>query len=143
MNRRDFAKLSTLTAASLRLPHVLAQNAAATTPTQKPIGFAAVGIGGISTAFMESVANSKNVKITALVTGHPDTKGVQFSQMYGIPKSSVYTYETFDQIRNNPDIDALYIGLPNSMHCECAVRRRASTSSARSPWPSAARSAAP
>jgi predicted dehydrogenase len=122
MNRRDFTKLSTLTAASLRLPHVLAQNAAASTPTQKPIGFAAVGIGGISTAFMESVANSKTVKITALVTGHPDTKGVQFSQMYGIPKSSVYTYETFDQIRNNPDIDAIYIGLPNSMHCEYTVR---------------------
>ncbi len=71
---------------------------------------------------MESVANSKTVKITALVTGHPDTKGVQFSQMYGIPKSSVYTYETFDQIRNNPDIDAIYIGLPNSMHCEYTVR---------------------
>ena len=128
MNRRDFTKLSTLTAASLRLPQAfsqnaaLAQNAAATTPTQKPIGYAAVGIGGISTAFMESVANSKTVKITALVTGHPDTKGVQFSQMYGIPKSSVYTYETFDQIRNNPDIDAIYIGLPNSMHCEYTVR---------------------
>jgi len=51
MNRRDFAKLSTLTAASLRLHHALAQNAAATTPTQKPIGYAAVGSGGISTAF--------------------------------------------------------------------------------------------
>ena len=71
---------------------------------------------------MDSVANSPNVKIVALVTGHPETKGVQFSQMYGIPKSSIYTYETFDQIRNNPDIDALYIGLPNSMHCEYTVR---------------------
>ena len=119
MNRRDFTKLSTLTAASLRLPHALAQNAA---PLQKPIGFAAVGIGGISTAFMDSVASSKTVKITALVTGHPDTKGVQFSQMYGLPKSSVYTYETFDKIRDNPEIDAIYIGLPNSMHCEYTVR---------------------
>jgi hypothetical protein len=45
MNRRDFTKLSTLTAASLRLPHALAQNAA---PLQKPIGFAAVGIGSAS-----------------------------------------------------------------------------------------------
>ena len=122
MNRRDFTKLSTLAAASLRLPYLLAQSAAASVSAQKPIGFAAVGIGSISTAFMESVANSPNVKIVALVTGHPETKGVQFSQMYGIPKSSIYTYEAFDQIRNNPDIDALYIGLPNGMHCEYTVR---------------------
>src|ERR1019366_8767906 len=74
------------------------------------------------TAFMEACANSRTVKITALVTGHPDTKGVQFSQMYGIPSSSIYTYETFDRIRDNPGVDALYIGLPNSMHCEYTVR---------------------
>jgi predicted dehydrogenase len=121
MNRRDFTRLSTLAAASTQLPHALAQAAAAATP-QKPIGFAVVGIGGISTAFMESIANSPSVKVTALVTGHPDTKGVQFSQMYNVPKTSVYTYDTFDSIRDNPAIDALYIGLPNSMHCEYTVR---------------------
>ena len=119
MNRRDFTKLSTLAAASMRLPNVLAQSDA---PAQKPVGYAVVGIGSISTAFMEACANSRTVKITALVTGHPETKGVQFSQMYGIPKSSIYTYQTFDRIRENKDVEALYIGLPNSMHCEYTVR---------------------
>jgi predicted dehydrogenase len=119
MNRRDFTKLSTLTAASLHLPQAFAQTAAA---PQRPIGYAAVGLGSISTAFMESIANSPNVKIVALVTGHPETKGVHFSELYNIPKSSIYTYETFDRIRDNPAIDALYIGLPNSMHCEYTVR---------------------
>jgi predicted dehydrogenase len=119
MNRRDFTKLSTLAAASLRLPQMAAQESAA---PQKPVGFAAVGLGSISTAFMEACASSPNVKITALVTGHPETKGVHFSELYGIPKSSVYTYETFDKIRDNPEIDALYIGLPNSMHREYTVR---------------------
>lgn len=119
MNRRDFTKLSTLAATSASLSHVMAQGAAS---VQKPVGFAVVGIGSISTAFMESVANSQAVKITALVTGHPETKGVEFSQMYSIPKSSVYTYETFDLIRDNRNVDALYIGLPNSMHLEYTVR---------------------
>jgi len=119
MNRRDFTVLSTLAAASMRVPRALAQSPG---PAPKPVGFAAVGIGSISTAFMEACANSPNVKITALVTGHPETKGVQFSQMYGIPKTSVYTYETFDRIHENKDIDALYIGLPNSMHREYTVR---------------------
>ena len=119
MNRRDFTKLSTLAAASMRLPQALAQTS---TAAQKPVGFACVGIGSISTAFMEACANSPTVKLVGLVTGHPETKGVQFSQMYGIPKSSVYTYETFDKIRDNKEIEALYIGLPNSMHCEYTVR---------------------
>jgi predicted dehydrogenase len=125
MNRRDFTRLSTFAAAASRLPQTFAQAAPTPAPAptgQKPIGFACVGIGGISTAFMEAVSASPNIKLAGLVTGHPDTKGVQFSQMYNIPKSSVYTYETFDRVKDNPDIDALYIGLPNSMHCEYTVR---------------------
>jgi hypothetical protein len=42
--------------------------------------------------------------------------------MYGVADSSIYTYETFDSIRNIHDIDAVYEALPNSMHCEYAVR---------------------
>jgi len=124
MNRRDFTKLSTLAAASMRLPQAVAQDSSSpgSSSGRKPVGYACVGLGSISTAFMEACANSPTVKIAALVTGHPDTKGVQFSQMYGVPKSSVYTYETFDRIRENKEIEALYIGLPNSMHREYTVR---------------------
>ena len=120
LNRRDFTRLSTLALASTRLPAVLAQPAAAS--TQKPVGFAVVGIGSASTAFMEACAGSPSIKFTALVTGHPASKGVQFAEKYGIPKASIYTYETFSKIRDNPDVDALYIGLPNGMHCEYTVR---------------------
>jgi predicted dehydrogenase len=42
--------------------------------------------------------------------------------MCGIPKTSIYTYETFDHILENKDVDAVYVGLPNSMHCEYTVR---------------------
>src|SRR6202042_3354501 len=30
--------------------------------------------------------------------------------------------ETFDRMRENQDVEAVYIGLPNSMHCEYTVR---------------------
>jgi predicted dehydrogenase len=120
MNRRDFSKLSTLAAASTQLPRALAQVAAAA--AQKPVGYAIVGLGNISTTFMEACANSSKVKIAALVTGHPETKGVKFSEMYGVPKSSIYTYETYDKLRENKDVEAIYIGLPNSMHREYTVR---------------------
>jgi len=117
MDRREFTRLSALALAWNCLP-VRAFAAA----TQKPVGYAAVGLGTISDIFMRACANSQTAKITALVTGHPDTKGVKYSAMYGIPKTSIYTYETFDRIRDNPDVDAIYVGLPNSMHCEYTVR---------------------
>src|SRR5690349_1487972 len=103
MDRREFTKLSALALAGRSLP--LHAYAAA----NKPVGYAAVGLGTISDIFMRACANSQTAKITALVTGHPDTKGAKYSAMYGIPKTSIYTYETFDRIRDNPDIDAIYV----------------------------------
>ena len=118
MNRREFAKLSALTLAWTALPMCAQTSGAA----QKPVGYAAVGLGSISDIFMRGCANSQTAKITALVTGHPDTKGVKYAAMYGIPKTSIYTYETFDRIRDNKDVEAIYVGLPNSMHREYTVR---------------------
>jgi predicted dehydrogenase len=120
MNRRDFTSLSALTLAATRLP-ASAQNV----PADKPVGFAAIGLGTISDIFMQACANTTKAKITALVTGHPADKGARYAEMYGIPKSSIYTYETFDKIRDNKDVEAVYVGLPNSMHREYTERAAA------------------
>jgi predicted dehydrogenase len=117
MNRREFSKLSVLSLASARVPAYARGNAA-----ESPIGYAAIGLGTISDIFIRACAGSKTAKITALVTGDPLGKGAVYAAKYGIPKSSVYSYETFDRIRDNKDVDAIYIGLPNSMHCEYTLR---------------------
>ena len=70
---------------------------------------------------MRAVANSSTTRITGLVSGHPE-KAARFADMYGVPRSSIYNYEDFDRIRENKDIDATYIGLPNSMHKEFTIR---------------------
>ncbi len=116
MDRREFASLSALAMAATQLP------ARAQTATTKPVGYAAIGLGNISEIFMRGCEGSSTAKITALVTGHPKEKGEKFAAMYGIPKSSIYTYETFDRIRDNKDVDAVYIGLPNAMHREFTLR---------------------
>src|SRR5690349_22692128 len=103
MNRREFTKFSALALAGT-YPSARAYGSA-----NKRVGYAAVGLGTISDIFMRACANSQTTKITALVTGHPDTKGAKYSTMYGVPKTSIYTYETFDQIRENPDVDAIYV----------------------------------
>ena len=115
MDRRTFTKLSTLTLAGSRL------SAVAQVSTQ-PLRFAAVGLGTISDIFMRACVNSSKAKITGLVTGHPDEKGPKYGDLYSVPKDSIYTYETFDRIRDNKNIDAVYIGLPNSMHAEYTIR---------------------
>ncbi len=118
IDRRNFAKLSALALAASRIPSF----AQTTASTQKPVGFAAIGLGTISEIFMRACAKSQTAKITALVTGHPETKGKHYAAMYGVPESSIYTYETFDRIRDNKGIDAVYVGLPNSMHREYTLR---------------------
>src|ERR1700722_5070334 len=123
MDRREFARLSALALAGSCLPvPAQASRESQNNLPQKPVGYAAVGLGTISDIFMRGCANSKGAKITALVTGHPDTKGARYAALYGIPTTSIYTYETFDRLRDNSEVDAIYIGIPNSMHWEYTVR---------------------
>jgi len=117
ISRRAFVGMSASSVVAARLP-LFAQSAEA----ERPVGFAAVGLGTISNIFMHGCAGSQAAKVTGLVTGHPDTKGKRYGQLYSVPDTSVYTYETFDRIRDNKEIEAVYIGLPNSMHCEYTVR---------------------
>jgi len=117
MDRRDFARLSALALAATCLPAAAAQQ----TPA-RPFGFAAVGLGTISDIFSRSLVSSSTTKLTAVVTGHPDTKGAAYTQQYSLAPGSVYTYETYNRIRDNAAIDAVYIGLPNSMHAEYTIR---------------------
>jgi predicted dehydrogenase len=70
---------------------------------------------------MRGVLNSTNSQITALVSGHRD-KADRIAAQYNVPANSIYNYENFDQIANNPAVDAVYVALPNSMHAEYTIR---------------------
>ncbi len=118
MTRRDFTKLSALAVASSRFV------AGAQTAATRPVGYAVVGLGSISNIFLQACAASQGSRVTALVTGHP-AKGKVLAAKYGIADNSIYTYETFDRLRENKEVDAVYIGLPNSMHCDYTVRAAA------------------
>jgi predicted dehydrogenase len=122
MDRREFTRLSGLALAGMRVPAWAQASGVQTAAAERPVGFAAIGLGTISDIFMRACARTQTAKLTALVTGHPETKGKRYATMYGIPESSIYTYETFDRIRDNKDVDAVYVGLPNSMHREYTVR---------------------
>ena len=88
----------------------------------RKIGYGIIGLGRISMDhFMPGVLASKNSRITGLVSGHRD-KALAQAAKYGVPESSIYSYENMDDFKNNPAIDAVYVALPNSMHAEYTIR---------------------
>jgi predicted dehydrogenase len=59
--------------------------------------------------------------LAGIVTGTP-SKITTWRNRYDIPEKNVYNYQNFDNIKNNPDIDIVYVVLPNSMHAEYTIR---------------------
>jgi predicted dehydrogenase len=88
---------------------------------RKQIRYAVVGLGHIAqVAMLPAFANARrNSKVTALVSGD-SFKLKELSQKYGV--SATYNYDQYDALLASGDIDAVYIALPNSMHCDYAVR---------------------
>jgi predicted dehydrogenase len=57
----------------------------------------------------------------AFVSGHPD-KANKLALRYGVNPKNIYNYENYDSIRDNSEVDIIYIVLPNGMHAEYTVR---------------------
>jgi predicted dehydrogenase len=89
---------------------------------EKRIGFALVGLGHLTLEeLLPAFGQCKYAKPVALVSGD-SAKAAQVAQQYGIKPTHVYNYQNFDNIRNNPDVQVVYIVLPNSMHEEFTIR---------------------
>ncbi|RYL98608.1 Gfo/Idh/MocA family oxidoreductase [Sphingobium indicum] len=90
-------------------------------PTRR-IGYAIVGLGSYATRqIMPNFAGCEHARLVALVSGTP-AKLDQYGAQYGIAATHCYSYADFDRIRDNPDIDVVYVVLPNSMHAEYSIR---------------------
>jgi predicted dehydrogenase len=88
----------------------------------RKLGYAIVGLGYYATRMiMPQFANTAHSRLAALVSGTPG-KLEKFGAEYKIPARSRYSYTDFDRIRDNPDVDIVYVVLPNSMHAEYTVR---------------------
>jgi predicted dehydrogenase len=88
----------------------------------KPLGYAVVGIGAVAIGqVMPALAETKLSRLAGLVSGHPE-KARHFARIYSVSEKNIYNYESYDQIASNPDIDVVYIALPNSMHPEYTIR---------------------
>ena len=91
-------------------------------PREQRTGFAVVGLGRLTLGqILPAMGKTKYCKPVALVSGDR-SKAIKIAAQYGIKESSIYDYTTYDQIAQNPEVQVIYIVLPNSMHAEYTIR---------------------
>lgn len=91
-------------------------------PPGKKMGWAIVGLGSLSIyQILPAFAKCEKSKPVAFVSGHPD-KANKLAARYGINPKNIYNYQNFDSIKENAEVDVIYIVLPNCMHAEYTIR---------------------
>lgn len=82
---------------------------------------AIMGLGSYGTRVADAMQQCKRAKLTGVISGTP-AKIKAWQSKYNIPEKNCYNYGNFDAIKNNPDIDAVYIVTPNGLHKDQAIR---------------------
>jgi predicted dehydrogenase len=91
-------------------------------PQEKKLGVALVGLGSYSThQLAPALQQTSKCFLAGIVTGTPE-KAAKWKAQFNLSDQNMYTYETFDRIIENKNIDIVYVVLPNSMHHEFVIR---------------------
>jgi predicted dehydrogenase len=99
-----------------------AAGAARATEAGRPLGVAVVGLGKLALhQILPALKTTRLCRLAGLVSGHPD-KAKKVAADYGLAERSIYSYQTYDRMADNRDIDIVYVVLPNSMHAEYTIR---------------------
>lgn len=121
-SRRQFIQKITAGAVALPIVPVLGKEVTPTPTYQgKTLRVAICGLGSYGTRVAEAMKDCKSAKITGVISGTP-SKVTEWQSKYGIPAKNCYNYDNFDAIRNNPDIDAVYLTTPNALHMPHCLR---------------------
>ncbi|WP_215223478.1 Gfo/Idh/MocA family protein [Echinicola shivajiensis] len=116
MHRRQFIQRTSLATAAMSFPNISIGK------TKDKLGVALVGLGGYSTGQLApALEMTEHCYLAGIVTGTP-AKAASWQEKYKIPDKNIYNYKNFESIADNPDIDVVYVVLPNSMHTEFAIK---------------------
>ncbi|MCJ8210460.1 Gfo/Idh/MocA family oxidoreductase [Mucilaginibacter sp. RS28] len=121
-SRRAFIRTGALGVGALSLGSTLSALAACSAQPQKKLGIALVGLGGYAGGQLApALQQAQYCYLAGIVTGTP-SKAVEWSKKYNISQKNIYNYQNFDEIKNNPDIDIVYVVLPVALHKEFTIR---------------------
>lgn len=120
MNRRTFVSYAGLGSTAIMFPNILIKK------PKESLGVALVGLGYYSRDLLAPALQlTKNCHLAGIVTGTAEKIPV-WKEKYGIKDKNVYNYDNMHEIANNPEIDVIYIVLPNALHLKyCKVAAEA------------------
>lgn len=91
-------------------------------PYQGPVlRVAIMGLGGYANRVADAMKDCKKAKLVGVISGTP-SKIKDWQSRFNIPEKNCYNYENFDDIKNNKDIDAVYVITPNALHHDNTIR---------------------
>lgn len=116
VSRRGFLRSALLATAASALPGSLLAAA-----PKRPLGVALVGLGGYSTGRLAPALQlTKHCRLAGVVSGTP-AKIAEWQKLHRLPDRNCYSYDDFDRIADNPDIDVVYVVLPNHLHAKYSI----------------------
>jgi predicted dehydrogenase len=120
--RRKFIRQTALGALGFPFVCSLASAAGAAGDPPRKLGFALVGLGGLSTGqIAPALQQTRYCRLAAIVTGTP-SKIPTWKARYNLADKDVYSYDTMERMADNPDIDVVYVVTPNALHNESALK---------------------
>src|SRR5688572_18877393 len=122
-SRRDF--LQRITASAFALPLVPETDLFASHGKEEYQGpvlrVAIMGLGSYGTRVADAMQTCQKAKLVGVISGTP-SKIKNWQAKYNIPEKNCYNYENFDAVKDNPDIDAVYVITPNALHHDQVIR---------------------
>ena len=121
--RRDFLqKMTGSVIAVTLLPQVVEACQAPVRRYDGPmLRVAIMGLGSYGTRVAEAMQSCTKARLVGVISGTP-AKIKAWQTKYAIPEKNCYNYENFDRIKDNPDIDAVYVITPNALHHDQVIR---------------------
>ena len=117
-SRKNFLKnLSILSAAVAFQPGACVNGQS----NNKVLNVALMGLGGYANRVADAMKDCKKAKLVGVISGTP-SKIKDWQMRFNIPEKNCYNYENFDTIKNNRDIDVVYVITPNGLHHNHVIR---------------------
>jgi xylose dehydrogenase (NAD/NADP) len=83
----------------------------------EPVRWGIVSTADINNKLLAGAAESQDVEVVA-VGSRDRGRAEEFGRRHGIPRA----YGSYDDLLADADVEAVYIPLPNTMHCEWSIR---------------------
>lgn len=83
---------------------------------QETVGWAVLGLGGYAQGQMlPAFARCKRSRLVALISGSP-SKAARLADQYAIAPKYVYDYDTMGRLRDDPQVQVVYVVTPPGTH---------------------------